>query len=85
MMSTRRLDFLRDRHAAVDAQLIAAISHPHKDQVVIRKLKVSKLRMKDEIAGIELQRRASSPASINAPASRRPWKQRRSTDGLVAH
>lgn len=59
-----RITALRKRHAALEAQLEAALNRPMPDLIEIRGLKQRKLRLKDAIALIE--REAAHSITINA-------------------
>ncbi|SDF24660.1 YdcH family protein [Limimaricola pyoseonensis] len=48
-----RIKALRDRHAALDAQIGEIHSRPLPDTVQLRRLKVRKLRLRDEIRTLE--------------------------------
>ncbi|WP_286192139.1 YdcH family protein [Roseomonas genomospecies 6] len=40
---------LRQRHAALDARIHAEYSHTHPDDLALKRLKLEKLRLKEEI------------------------------------
>ncbi len=49
-----RLSSLKTRHSSLDEQLLEELRRPVPDTIQVRKLKRGKLRLKDEIAAIEL-------------------------------
>lgn len=45
-----RLEALQNRHAALSAQLENEMKHPSASEVALKRLKLEKLRIKEEIA-----------------------------------
>ncbi|MFN3827107.1 MAG: YdcH family protein [Micavibrio sp.] len=52
-----RLEALKSRHAVLSAQLESELKHPHRSEVALKRLKVEKLRIKEEI---EMEARGSA-------------------------
>lgn len=44
-----RLQSLKNRHAVLSAQLENELKHPHKSEIALKRLKIEKLRLKEEI------------------------------------
>ena len=44
-----RIDSLKTRHAAIDAQIATEDARPRPDQTVLNKLKVEKLHLKEQL------------------------------------
>jgi hypothetical protein len=49
MSLAARLESLRERHAALEAQILEEDSRPRPDSELLARLKVEKLRLKDEM------------------------------------
>lgn len=48
-LESPRLTSLRERHAHLDARIQAEYSHAHPDDTMLKRLKLAKLRLKEEI------------------------------------
>lgn len=55
MSLDERIEALKSKHQALDAQIEEEENRPHPDDIVIHDLKKQKLRIKDEIAALEEQ------------------------------
>jgi hypothetical protein len=56
----RQLDALKTRHAQLESLLAAELRRPRPDDFAVMRLKIAKLKVKDEIS--KLVRRSASPS-----------------------